>query len=121
MQYIIRNTHENYTAVNNAFAQDQTLDPATIGILMVILTNKADWIVYPEEIARRLGISRRTINRHFKKLEEAGYMRVVKHSFGGNRGAKTYRFFSDVPISDNYFEYLKTNLKKELSTERNKS
>nr|DAI29167.1 MAG TPA: Dna polymerase B [Caudoviricetes sp.] len=116
MQYILRNTHENYTAINNAFTQDKLLEPATIGILTVILTNKPDWVVYPEEIAKRLGVSRRTINRHFQKLEEAGYMRTVKYSFGGNKGARTFRFFSDVPITDSYFDYLKDNLEKELST-----
>lgn len=121
MQYIIRNTHENYTAINNAFLQDDRLEPATIGILAVILSNKSDWVVYPEEIARRLSVSRRTINRHFQKLEEAGYMRAVKYSFGGNKGARTFRFFSDVPITDNYFDYLKDNLEKELSTEDNKN
>lgn len=116
MQYIIRNTNENYTSLNNTFTQDTRLEPATIGILTVILTNKPEWVVYPEEIAKRMKISRRTVNRHFQKLEEAGYMRVIKHSFGGNRGARTYRFFSDVPISDSYFEYLKDSLEKELST-----
>lgn len=120
MQYIIRNAHENYTSINNAFTQDNRLEPATIGILTVILTNKPDWVVYPEEMAKRLNISRRTVNRHFRKLEEAGYMRVVKHSFGGNKGARTYRFFSDMPISDTYFAYLKDNLEKELSTRNNK-
>ena len=78
MQYIIRNTHENYTAINNAFLQDSNLKPATIGILVVILSNKPDWIVYPDEIARRLNISRNTVDSHFKILEKAGYMRVVK-------------------------------------------
>lgn len=116
MQYILRNTHENYTAINNAFTQDKLLEPATIGILTVILTNKPNWVVYPEEIAKRLGVSRRTINRHFQKLEEAGYMRIVKYSFGGNKGTRTFRFFSDVPITDSYFDYLKDNLEKELST-----
>lgn len=116
MQYIIRNTNENYTSINNAFLQDSNLEPATIGILAVILSNKPDWVVYPEEVARRLNISRRTINRHFQKLEEAGYMRTLKHSFGGSKGARTYRFFSDMPISDSYFNYMKDELERELST-----
>ncbi|WP_233274633.1 HTH domain-containing protein [Streptococcus pneumoniae] len=34
--------------------------------------NKSDWVVYPDEIARRLGISRRTVDEHFKLLEKAG-------------------------------------------------
>lgn len=45
---------------------------------MVILSNKENWLVYPEEIAKRLNVSRDMIDRHLKKLEDAGYMRVVK-------------------------------------------
>lgn len=116
MQYIIRNTHENYTSLNNAFSQDKRLKHSTIGILTVILTNKPDWIVYPEEIAKRLDISRNTVDRHFKILEKTGYMRTIKRSLGRGKGSKTYRFFSDVPFTDSYFEYLKDKLEEELST-----
>jgi len=47
---------------------------------MVILSNKENWLVYPEEIARRLNISREMVLRHFKKIEKAGYLRTVKKS-----------------------------------------
>lgn len=115
MQYIIRNAHENYTSLNNAFTQDKRLKHSTIGILTVILTNKTDWVVYPEEIARRLNISRNTVDSHFKILEKAGYMRTIKRNLGRGKGSETHRFFSDVPITDSYFEYLKNKLEEELS------
>lgn len=117
MQYIIRNTHRNYTSLNNAYAQDKRLKATTIGILTVILMNKSDWVVYPDEVARRLGISRRTVDEHFKFLEKAGYLRVYRLGLGRGKGVTVHRFFSDMPISDDYFEYLKTNLEKELSTD----
>lgn len=117
MQYIFRNTHGNYTSLNNAYAQDKRLKATTIGILTVILMNKSDWVVYPDEIARRLGISRRTVDEHFKLLEKAGYLRVYRLGLGRGKGVTVRRFFSDMPISDDYFEYLKTNLEKELSTD----
>ncbi|MDG4506626.1 HTH domain-containing protein [Streptococcus suis] len=116
MQYIIRNTHENYTSLNNAYTKDEDLEPATIGILTVILTNKADWVVYPEEIAKRLKISRRTVDRHFKILEKSGYMLVVKRRLGRGKGIELHRFFSDMPFTDGYKEYLKSKLDEELST-----
>ena len=116
MQYIIRNAHENYTSINNAFIQDKRLEPATIGILAVILTNKPDWVVYPEEIAKRMNVSRRTIDRHFKILESCGYLFSVRISHGRGNGTKFKRFFSDIPMTDTYKSYLKNELMKELST-----
>jgi predicted ArsR family transcriptional regulator len=73
---------------------------------MVILSNKENWIVYPEEIAKRLNVSREMILRHLKKLNDAGYMRMVKKSLGRGRGVQTFRFFSDTKITDFQFEIM---------------
>ncbi|HGD4434532.1 TPA: helix-turn-helix domain-containing protein [Streptococcus pneumoniae] len=74
--------------------------------MMVVLANHPNWQVYPEEIAKRKGVGRDTIDRHLKKLEDAGYMRVIKKSLGRGRGVQTFRFFSDVKISDFQFEIM---------------
>ena len=81
---------------------------------MVILSNKENWLVYPEEIARRLNVSRDMIDRHLKKLEDAGYMRVVKKSLGRGRGVQTFRFFSDTKITDFQFEIMLQRLDEEM-------
>lgn len=81
---------------------------------MVILSNKENWLVYPEEIARRLNVSRDMIDRHLKKLEDAGYMRVVKKSLGRGRGVQTFRFFSDIKITDFQFEIMLQRLEDAL-------
>ena len=81
---------------------------------MVILSNKENWIVYPEEIARRLNVSRDMIDRHLKKLEDAGYMRVVKKSLGRGRGVQSFRFFSDIKITDFQFEIMLQRLEDAL-------
>jgi hypothetical protein len=94
--------------------RDPKLEPATIGILMVILSNKENWLVYPEEIAKRLNVSRDMIDRHLKKLEDAGYMRVVKKSLGRGRGVQTFRFFSDIEITDFQFEIMLQRLEDAL-------
>lgn len=73
---------------------------------MVILSNKENWIVYPEEIAKRLNVSREMILRHLKKLNDAGYMRMIKKSLGRGRGVQTFRFFSDTKITDFQFEIM---------------
>ena len=81
---------------------------------MVILSNKENWLVYPEEIAERLNVSRDMIDRHLKKLEDAGYMRVVKKSLGRGRGVQTFRFFSDIKITDFQFEIMLQRLEDAL-------
>ncbi|RSJ88288.1 HTH domain protein [Streptococcus cristatus] len=81
---------------------------------MVILSNKENWLVYPEEIAKRLNVSRDMIDRHLKKLEDAGYMRVVKKSLGRGRGVQTFRFFSDIKITDFQFEIMLQRLEDTL-------
>jgi predicted ArsR family transcriptional regulator len=81
---------------------------------MVILSNKENWLVYPEEIARRLNVSRDMIDRHLKKLEDAGYMRVVKKSLGRGRGVQTFRFFSDIKITNFQFEIMLQRLEDAL-------
>ncbi|WP_222861492.1 MULTISPECIES: HTH domain-containing protein [Streptococcus] len=87
---------------------------------MVVLSNKENWIVYPEEIANRLGVSRDMVDRHFKKIEKAGYLRTFKKSLGRGKGVQTFRFFSDVKITDSQFEMMLERLEKglqKLSTE----
>ena len=81
---------------------------------MVILSNKENWLVYPEEIAKRLNVSRDMIDRHLKKLEVAGYMRVVKKSLGRGQGVQTFRFFSDIKITDFQFEIMLQRLEDAL-------
>ena len=81
---------------------------------MVVLSNKDDWVVYPEEIARRLNISREMVLRHFKKIEKAGYMRVVKKSLGRGRGVQTFRFFSDTKITDFQFSIMLERLNEAI-------
>lgn len=84
--------------MNNAFLQDPELEPAVKGVLATILTNKDDWQVYPEEIAHRLGISRSSVDRYFRKLEETGYLKVERRSLGRGKGKEVIRFFSDKPF-----------------------
>ena len=81
---------------------------------MVILSNKENWLVYPEEIAKRLNVSREMVLRHFKKIEKAGYLRTVKKSLGRGRGVQTFRFFSDTKITDFQFEMMQQSLEEAL-------
>lgn len=81
---------------------------------MVVLSNKENWLVYPEEIAKRLGVGRDMVDRHFKKIEKAGYLRTVKKSLGRGKGVQTFRFFSDTKITDFQFEIMLQRLDEEI-------
>lgn len=81
---------------------------------MVVLSNKENWLVYPEEIAKRLGVSRDMVDRHLKKIEKAGYLRTFKKSLGRGRGVQTFRFFSDTKITDFQFEMMQQSLEEAL-------
>lgn len=85
-------------------------------MLAVVLSNKEDWDVYPEEIARRMDVSRQYINKQFKALEELGYLFVIRKGRGRAQGAKNFRFFSDMPFTETFKDYIRQNLEKELSS-----
>ena len=82
--------------------------------MMVILSNHPNWQVYPEEIAKRKGVSRNTVDSYFKTLEKVGYLRVVKKGLGRGRGVQTFRFFSDIKITDFQFDIMKQRLEDTL-------
>ena len=83
--------------------------------MMVVLANHPNWQVYPEEIAKRKGVSRPTISKYFKILEEAGYLRQVRRKPPGRGGSHVFRFFSDRKISDFQFDIMSQRLDKAIS------
>lgn len=54
------------------------------------------------------------VDRHFKKIEKAGYLRTFKKSLGRGRGVQTFRFFSDTKITDFQFEMMQHRLEEAL-------
>lgn len=82
------------------------MNATAIGILAVILSNKDDWVVYPQEIAKRLHMSRKTVDKHLALLEETGYMFVIKKDLGRAKGKDYHRIFSDVPMTDFFKDYV---------------
>ena len=76
---------------------------------MVVLANHPNWQVYPDEIAKRKGVNRKTIDKYFKIFEEAGYLRKIRKNSWKWR-SHIFRFFSDVKISDFQFDIMKQRL-----------
>lgn len=54
------------------------------------------------------------VDRHFKKIEKAGYLRTFKKSLGRGRGVQSFRFFSDTKITDFQFEMMQQSLEEAL-------
>lgn len=116
MQYILRNTHENYTQINNHSAQNGQLSLQAKGLLWVLMTNKETWRPYLEEISHRSKNGREAHRNAFEELKKAGYIRVYRKSLGRGKGIQNFPLVQDIPISDSYWEYWVNNLEKELST-----
>ena len=92
------------------------MDTTALGIMLIILSNKSTWEIYPNEIAKRTGLSRTTIDKYFRRFEKIGYMRTVKMSKGYKKGVETYRFAADFKLADWYFEdYILPQLEKYIS------
>ncbi|MGT2866635.1 transcriptional regulator [Streptococcus fryi] len=102
--------------MNNHFLQNPNLSSSAKGVLAVILSNKDDWRIYPDEIAKRSKDGLVSHRSAFEELEKHGYMRTLKKSLGRGKGIQHYRFVQDIPITDDYFSYILEKFEKELST-----
>ena len=104
----------SYTAVSNEFIQDKDLSNKAKGLLLVILSNKDEWRVYPTELVKRSKDGLVSVRNTLEELENAGYVRTYKKSLGRGQGVEYFRFCADRKISDEIFESLKTNLNQTL-------
>lgn len=82
---------------------------------MVILRNKENWRVYPEEIAKRSKDKVSAVRTGLKELEEHQYIRTYKKGLGDKSGISYFRFCADRKITDEIFEQLKQQLDNELT------
>lgn len=102
--------------MNNHFLQNPNLSSSAKGVLAVVLSNKDDWRIYPDEIAKRSKDGLVSHKSAFKELEKYGYIRTIKKSLGRGKGIQHYRFAQDIPITNDYLEYILERFEKELST-----
>lgn len=116
MQYIFRNTNENYTQLNNHSIQNNQLSLQAKGLLLVLLSNKETWRPYIDELSKRSKNGRDSHRAAFEELKDAGYIRIYRKSFGRGKGIQNYPLAQDVPITDDFWKYWTSSLEKELST-----
>lgn len=84
------------------------------GLLLVILSNKDEWRVYPTELVKRSKDGLVSVRNTLEELEKAGYIRTYKKSLGRGKGIEYFRFCADRKISDEIFESLKSTLNTTL-------
>ena len=80
------------------------------------MSNADDWRIFPDEIAKRSKDGLSSHRSAFDELEKYGYIKTIKKSLGRGKGIQHYRFAQDIPITDDYFEYILERFEKELST-----
>ncbi|QIK45356.1 transcriptional regulator [Streptococcus pyogenes] len=71
---------------------------------MVILRNKEDWRVYPEELARRSRDSVRVVRTCLEELERVGYVRTYRKSLGRGKAYNIIDFAQIKKISEQAFK-----------------
>lgn len=81
----------------------------------MILRNKENWRVYPDELAKRSKDNLSAIRSALKELEEANYVRTYAKIVKRKDGLQRYRFCADRKINDKMFETFKKQLDNELS------
>lgn len=84
--------------------------------MLVILSNKDDWRVYPDELAKRSKDSIRVVRTCLEELEREGYIKTYKKSLGRGKGITRYRFCADRKISEQAYRQLISELESEFTT-----
>jgi len=64
----------NFTTVYNEFIYDDRLTARAKGVLLWVLSQKDDWVIYKSTIHKSFKESRETIWKAFKELVSAGYV-----------------------------------------------
>lgn len=102
--------------MNNKFLQDTSLSLQAKGLLAEILINKSDWRVYLSELEKRSTNGKGSHRTAFEELKSKRYVVVFRKSMGYKKGFEIIVCASDIPMTDDFIEYLDKKLSTELST-----
>lgn len=102
--------------MNNKFLQDTSLSLQAKGLLAEILINKSDWRVYLSELEKRSTNGKGSHRTAFEELKYKRYVVVFRKSKGYKKGFEIVVCASDIPMTDEFIEYLDKKLSTELST-----
>lgn len=102
--------------MNNKFLQDTSLSLQAKGLLAEILINKSNWRVYLSELEKRSTNGKGSHRTAFEELKRKRYVVVFRKSLGYKKGFEIIVCASDIPMTDDFIEYLDKKLSTELST-----
>jgi hypothetical protein len=83
---------EKYTIISNDVINNPELSPASLGVLVYLLSKPDDWQVRDEELQARFNIGREKLKRVVRELKAAGYL--ARRQFRGNDG----KFFTETLV-----------------------
>ena len=116
--FILREKHNKlnpYTMVSNKLIVDKQLSNGAYRILTGLLSNADHFRIYPAQVAKANGLSRRTVEIIFKELINNKYMAALPMpAIKGRFAAKVYVVFErkmSQEETDAYLEDLKNNPK----------
>lgn len=75
---------DHYTMIANQLARDASLALRTKGVYLFMRSHRDGWHMTVERIAKALGVSKDTISKSIKELEEAGY--IIRDQAKGKDG-----------------------------------
>ncbi len=85
-----------YTNVQNQIIWDPRLRPPTRWLLIAMLSLPEDWDYSIRGLAAKTGISKDTLSRMLRELEEAGYLRREEQSREGGKFSQAVYVVTDV-------------------------
>lgn len=85
-----------YTVVQNQIIWDQRLRPPTRWLLIAMLSLPEDWDYSIRGLAAKTGVSKDTLGKMLRELEEAGYLRREEQSRDGGKFASAVYVVTDV-------------------------
>lgn len=92
----IRRKPMPYTNIQNAIIWDKRLRPPTRWLLIAMLSLPEDWDYSIRGLAAQTGVSKDTLSRMLRELEEAGYLRREEQAREGGKFSQAVYVVTDV-------------------------
>lgn len=90
----------NYTCIPNSTLRDSRLSAEATGVLAVLLSRHADWVVRAAQIRREFRIGKVVQQRIFRELKNAGYLVSETNNSRSSNGRWSFGIAIYLDLSD---------------------